>query len=237
MDIYPAIDLYGGKAVRLYKGDYAQMTVYSDCPADVARDFAAAGASHIHLVDLEGAKTGLPANPAVISSILEAAPLFAEVGGGIRTMDAVEQYLSIGVNRVILGTAAVSDPAFLKEALSRYGEKIAVGVDLKDGYVAIKGWTETSALTADAFLARMQALGVKTVICTDISRDGAMQGTNRGLYRQLSEQFDIQLIASGGVSSLEDVAALKAMGLYGAIIGKAYYTGAIDLKQAVEVAL
>lgn len=237
MDIYPAIDLFGGKAVRLYKGDYAQMTVYSDCPADVARDFAAAGASHIHLVDLEGAKTGAPANLAVIRRILDAAPLFSEVGGGIRTMDAVEQYLSIGVNRVILGTAAVSDPAFLKDALSRYGEKIAVGVDLKDGYVAIKGWTETSALTADAFLARMQALGVKTVICTDISRDGAMQGTNRGLYRQLSEQFAIQLIASGGVSSLEDVAALKAMGLYGAIIGKAYYTGAIDLKQAVEVAL
>lgn len=237
MDIYPAIDLFGGKAVRLYKGDYAQMTVYSDCPADVARDFAAAGASHIHLVDLEGAKTGAPANLAVIRRILDAAPLFSEVGGGIRTMDAVEQYLSIGVNQVILGTAAVSDPAFLKEALSRYGEKIAVGVDLKDGYVAIKGWTETSALTADAFLARMQALGVKTVICTDISRDGAMQGTNRGLYRQLSEQFAIQLIASGGVSSLEDVAALKAMGLYGAIIGKAYYTGAIDLKQAVEVAL
>ena len=236
MDIYPAIDLFGGKAVRLYKGDYAQMTVYSDCPADVARDFAAA-ASHIHLVDLEGAKPGAPANLAVIRRILDAAPLFSEVGGGIRTMDAVEQYLSIGVNRVILGTAAVSDPAFLKEALSRYGEKIAVGVDLKDGYVAIKGWTETSALTADAFLARMQALGVKTVICTDISRDGAMQGTNRGLYRQLSEQFAIQLIASGGVSSLEDVAALKAMGLYGAIIGKAYYTGAIDLKQAVEVAL
>lgn len=237
MDIYPAIDLFGGKAVRLYKGDYAQMTVYSDCPADVARDFAAAGASHIHLVDLEGAKTGAPANLAVIRRILDAAPLFSEVGGGIRTMDAVEQYLSIGVNRVILGTAAVSDPVFLEAALSRYGDKIAVGVDLKDGYVAIKGWTETSALTADAFLARMQALGVKTVICTDISRDGAMQGTNRGLYRQLSEQFDIQLIASGGVSSLEDVAALKAMGLYGAIIGKAYYTGAIDLKQAVEVAL
>lgn len=237
MDIYPAIDLFGGKAVRLYKGDYAQMTVYSDCPADVARDFAAAGASHIHLVDLEGAKTGAPANLAVIRRILDAAPLFSEVGGGIRTMDAVEGYLSIGVNRVILGTAAVSDPVFLEAALSRYGDKIAVGVDLKDGYVAIKGWTETSALTADAFLARMQALGVKTVICTDISRDGAMQGTNRGLYRQLSEQFDIQLIASGGVSSLEDVAALKAMGLYGAIIGKAYYTGAIDLKQAVEVAL
>lgn len=237
MDIYPAIDLYGGKAVRLFKGDYAQMTVYSDNPADVARDFAAAGATHIHLVDLEGAKSGVPANLAVIRQILEAAPLFAEVGGGIRTMAAVEQYLSIGVDRVILGTAAVSDPDFLKEALARFGEKIAVGVDLRDGYVAIKGWTETSCLTADAFLETMQALGVKTVICTDISRDGAMGGANRALYQQLSGQFSGDLIASGGVSSLEDVAALKAMGLGGAIIGKAYYIGAIDLKQAVEVAL
>ncbi|MDD5864350.1 MAG: 1-(5-phosphoribosyl)-5-[(5-phosphoribosylamino)methylideneamino]imidazole-4-carboxamide isomerase [Firmicutes bacterium] len=237
MDIYPAIDLYGGKAVRLFKGDYAQMTVYSDNPADVARDFAAAGATHIHLVDLEGAKSGVPANLAVIRQILEAAPLFAEVGGGIRTMAAVEQYLSIGVDRVILGTAAVSDPDFLREALARFGEKIAVGVDLRDGYVAIKGWTETSCLTADAFLETMQALGVKTVICTDISRDGAMGGANRALYQQLSGQFSGDLIASGGVSSLEDVAALKAMGLGGAIIGKAYYIGAIDLKQAVEVAL
>ena len=237
MDIYPAIDLYGGKAVRLFKGDYAQMTVYSDNPADVARDFAAAGATHIHLVDLEGAKSGVPANLTVIRQILEAAPLFAEVGGGIRTMAAVEQYLSIGVDRVILGTAAVSDPDFLKEALARFGEKIAVGVDLRDGYVAIKGWTETSCLTADAFLETMQALGVKTVICTDISRDGAMGGANRALYQQLSGQFSGDLIASGGVSSLEDVAALKAMGLGGAIIGKAYYIGAIDLKQAVEVAL
>ena len=237
MDIYPAIDLYGGKAVRLFKGDYAQMTVYSGNPADVARDFAAAGATHIHLVDLEGAKSGVPANLAVIRQILEAAPLFAEVGGGIRTMAAVEQYLSIGVDRVILGTAAVSDPDFLKEALARFGEKIAVGVDLRDGYVAIKGWTETSCLTADAFLETMQALGVKTVICTDISRDGAMGGANRALYQQLSGQFSGDLIASGGVSSLEDVAALKAMGLGGAIIGKAYYIGAIDLKQAVEVAL
>ena len=237
MDIYPAIDLYGGKAVRLFQGDYTKMTVYSDHPTEVARDFAAAGATHIHLVDLEGARTGVPANLTVIRSVLEAAPLFAEVGGGIRTMAAVESYLSIGVDRVILGTAAVSDPAFLKEALSRYGDKIAVGVDLKDGCVAIKGWTETSALTADAFFAEMQGLGVKTVICTDISRDGAMQGANRGLYRHLSEKFAIQLIASGGVSSLEDIAALKAMGLHGAIIGKAYYTGAINLEQAVEVAL
>lgn len=237
MYIYPAIDLYDGKAVRLYKGDYAQMTVYSENPAEVAKDFAAAGASHIHLVDLEGAKKGSPANLETISKIIEAANLFVEVGGGIRSLETVEQYLAIGVDRVILGTAAVTDPEFLEAALARYGEKIAVGVDLKDGYVAIKGWTETSGLTAEAFFAKMEALGVKTVICTDISRDGAMKGTNRELYRELSGKFAIDLIASGGVSTLEDVQALAEMNLHGAIIGKAYYIGAIDLKTAIEVAL
>ena len=237
MYIYPAIDLYDGKAVRLYKGDYAQMTVYSENPAEVARDFAAAGAGCIHLVDLEGAKKGSPANLETISKIIEAANLFVEVGGGIRSLETVEQYLAIGVDRVILGTAAVTDPEFLEAALARYGEKIAVGVDLKDGYVAIKGWTETSGLTAEAFFAKMEALGVKTVICTDISRDGAMKGTNRELYRELSGKFAIDLIASGGVSTLEDVQALAEMNLHGAIIGKAYYIGAIDLKTAIEVAL
>ena len=237
MYIYPAIDLYDGKAVRLYKGDYAQMTVYSENPAEVAKDFAAAGASHIHLVDLEGAKKGSPANLETISKIIEAANLFVEVGGGIRSLETVEQYLAIGVDRVILGTAAVTDPEFLEAALARYGEKIAVGVDLKDGYVAIKGWTETSGLTAEAFFAKMEALGVKTVICTDISRDGAMKGTNRELYRELSGKFAIDLIASGGVSTLEDVQALAEMNLHGAIIGKAYYIGAIDLKTVIEVAL
>lgn len=237
MYIYPAIDLYDGKAVRLYKGDYAQMTVYSENPAEVAKDFAAAGASHIHLVDLEGAKKGSPANLETISKIIEAANLFVEVGGGIRNLETVEQYLAIGVDRVILGTAAVTDPEFLEAALARYGEKIAVGVDLKDGYVAIKGWTETSELPAEAFFAKMEALGVKTVICTDISRDGAMKGTNRELYRELSGKFAIDLIASGGVSTLEDVQALAEMNLHGAIIGKAYYIGAIDLKTAIEVAL
>ena len=237
MYIYPAIDLYAGKAVRLYKGDYARMTVYSDNPEKVAKDFAAAGAKHIHLVDLEGAKLGKPANLETIQKIRASAPLFTEVGGGIRNLETVEQYVSIGVDRVILGTAAVTDPAFQEAALGKYGEKIAVGVDLKDGFVAIKGWTEKSELSADAFFEKMQNLGVKTVICTDISRDGAMQGTNRELYRELSQKYTIDLIASGGVSGLEDVAALKAMGLHGAIIGKAYYIGAIDLKQAVEVAL
>ena len=236
MYIYPAIDLYGGKAVRLYKGDYARMTVYSDDPVSVAKDFAAAGASHIHLVDLEGAKIGKPANLDTIRAIVETTGLFAEVGGGIRDMETVDSYLSIGVSRVILGTAAVKDPDFLQAALTKYGEKIAVGVDLKDGFVAIKGWTETSDLKAEEFFARMQNMGVKTIICTDISRDGAMKGTNRELYRELSAKFAIDLIASGGVSSMEDVEALAEMKLHGAIIGKAYYIGAVDLKQAVEAA-
>ena len=236
MVIYPAIDLYEGKAVRLFKGDYAQMTVYSENPPEIARAFAEAGAKHIHLVDLEGAKKGSPANLDVIKGIIEAADLFVEVGGGIRNMQTIDAYLSIGVNRVILGTAAVENPEFLEEALKKYGEKIAVGVDLKDGYVAIKGWTEKSRLTAEAFFDKMQALGVETVICTDISRDGAMKGTNRELYKALSGKYSIDLIASGGVSTMEDVQALSAMNLHGAIIGKAYYIGAIDLSKAIEVA-
>ncbi len=236
MILYPAIDLVGGKAVRLYKGDYAQMTVYSDDPLSVAKDFQKAGARRMHLVDLEAAKSGIPANAETIRSIAEQTDLFLEVGGGIRNMAILETYLSLGVDRAILGTAAVTAPQFLKEAVETYGDRIAVGVDLKDGFVAIKGWTETSELTAEAFFEKMEALGVKTVICTDISRDGAMNGTNRALYKQLSGQFSIDLIASGGVSSMEDILALKEMGLHGAIIGKAYYTGAIDLKEALEAA-
>ena len=235
MKLYPAIDLYEGKAVRLFKGEYQQMTVYHENPVAVALDFQASGAECIHLVDLEGAKFGTTPNLSVIRGIVEATDLFVEVGGGIRTMETIEAYLSIGVNRVILGTAAVTNRTFLEEALAQYGEKIAVGVDLKDGYVAIKGWTETSQWTADAFFADLESLGVSTVICTDISRDGAMQGTNRQLYQELSAKYNIQLIASGGVSSLADVKALKDMNLHGAIIGKAYYTGAIDLKEALEV--
>ncbi len=236
MILYPAIDLVGGKAVRLFKGDYAQMTVYSEDPVSVAKAFQTAGAKRMHLVDLEAAKSGVPENADTVRAIVEGTDLFVEVGGGIRNMQTLEKYLSLGVDRAILGTAAVTDPAFLEAAVSQYGEKVAVGVDLKDGYVAIKGWTETSELTADAFFARMEALGVKTVICTDISRDGAMKGTNRELYRALSEKFQIDLIASGGVSTMEDIRALKAMGLHGAIIGKAYYTGAIDLHEALEAA-
>ena len=236
MLLYPAIDLYGGKAVRLYKGDYARMTVYSDDPVGVARDFVNCGASRIHLVDLEGAKLGRPANLETIEAIVKETGLFAEVGGGIRNMETVDACLAIGVSRVILGTAAVADTKFLEAAVNRYGEKIAVGVDIRDGYVAIKGWTQTTELLAEQFISDMEAIGIQTIICTDISRDGAMKGTNRTLYGHLSGKFNVDLIASGGVSDLADVKALAAMGLHGAIIGKAYYTGAIDLKEAVEVA-
>ena len=235
MKLYPAIDLYEGKAVRLFKGEYQQMTVYNENPLAVARDFQNTGATCIHLVDLEGAKFGTTSNLPVIERIVKATDLFVEVGGGIRNMETIDAYLGIGVNRVILGTAAVTDRTFLEAALAKYGEKIAVGVDLKDGFVAIKGWTEKSQWTAEAFFSDLEKLGVSTVICTDISRDGAMQGTNRQLYRELSQKYNIQLIASGGVSSLEDVQALNAMNLHGAIIGKAYYTGAIDLRKALEV--
>lgn len=235
MKLYPAIDLYEGKAVRLFKGEYQQMTVYNEDPLAVAMDFQDAGATCIHMVDLEGAKLGTTSHLPVIEKIVKSTDLFVEVGGGIRNMATVDAYLSIGVNRVILGTAAVTDRPFLEAALTKYGDKIAVGVDLKDGFVAIKGWTEKSQWTADAFFADLETLGVSTVICTDISRDGAMQGTNRVLYQELSAKYNIQLIASGGVSSLDDIKALNAMNLHGAIIGKAYYTGAINLKEALEV--
>ena len=235
MNIFPAIDILGGCAVRLFKGDYDQMTVYSTNPAEIARDFEAAGAKFIHLVDLEGAKTGTTPNIDTIRQIRAASSLFIEVGGGIRSMEVIKTYLDAGVNRVILGTAAVNDPDFLREAVETYGEKIAVGVDIKDGYVAIKGWTEKSEHDGMEFCRKMQELGVKTIICTDISKDGAMKGTNRELYRQLSEELHIDIIASGGVSSIDDIKALAAMNLYGAIIGKAYYTGAIDLRKALEV--
>ena len=236
MNIFPAIDLYDGKAVRLFKGDYDQMTVYSNEPLEVARKFEAAGAKFLHLVDLEGAKVGKPANLETIKKIVDNTDLFTEVGGGIRNIEIAKAYIDSGVNRIILGTAAVENEDFLKEAIALFGDKVAVGVDLKDGFVAIKGWTEKSTISADDFLSKMEALGVKTVICTDISRDGAMQGSNNTLYKDLSEKYNIDLIASGGVSTIDDIKALTEMNLYGAIIGKAYYIGAIDLKEAIEVA-
>ena len=236
MIIFPAIDVVDGKAVRLLKGDYNKMTVYSENPVAVALDFEKAGATSIHLVDLEGAKSGDTPNLETIVAIKKESGLFCEVGGGIRSVETVKTYLDAGLDRVILGTAAVEDEAFLKQSVELYGEKIAVGVDIKDGYVAIKGWTENSALGAFDFCEKMQAIGVKTLICTDISKDGAMQGTNLALYRELSHRFSVNITASGGVSTIGDVENLRKMDLYGAIIGKAYYTGAIDLAQAIEVA-
>ncbi len=236
MIIYPAIDLYGGKAVRLYKGDYAQMTIYSETPVEVALDFKKQGATHIHLVDLEGAKSGTTPNLETVCAIKKATGLFCEIGGGIRSMDVVETYLNAGIDRVILGTAAVTDPDFLKAAVAAWGDQIAVGIDIRDGFVAIRGWTEKSQEKALDFCGKMKELGVQTLICTDISRDGAMMGTNLPLYQELSERFDLQIIASGGVSAMEDVKKLTVMNIHGAIIGKAYYTGAINLKEAVEAA-
>jgi len=236
MIILPAIDLYDGKAVRLFKGDYAQMTVYSDCPLQVARDFAAQGAEQIHMVDLQGARDGSTPNLPVVEKIAKDSGLAVEIGGGIRSMETVDAYLSCGVNRVILGTAAITNPEFLKAAVDRYGSKIAVGADIRDGYIAIKGWLEQSQLTTEAFFDQMQDIGVKTIICTDISRDGAMKGSNHQLYRALNDRYRLNLIASGGVSSLEDVRVLRQIGVWGAIIGKAYYTGAVSLQEAIEVA-
>lgn len=236
MNIFPAIDLYEHKAVRLFKGDYAEMTVYSDNPVEIARDFEAKGAKFIHIVDLEGAKNGDTPNFDTVKEIAQNTGLFCEIGGGIRSLDTVEKYLNAGLDRVILGTAAVTDEEFLRAAVEKYGDKIAVGVDIKDGFVVVKGWTEKSEYSCFDFCEKMREIGVKTLICTDISRDGAMKGTNRQLYKELSEKFDMNITASGGVSSIDDIKALRQLDLYGAIIGKAYYIGAIDLCEALEAA-
>ncbi len=236
MIIFPAIDLFENKAVRLFKGDYNQMTVYSTNPVEIADDFIKSGATHIHLVDLEGAKDGTTPNIDTICKIKAHTSAFCEVGGGIRSMDIIDKYVQKGIDRVILGTAAVTDPDFAKRAVEKYDEKIAIGVDIKDGYVAVKGWTEKSSLDAFDFCINMQSIGIKTIICTDISKDGAMKGTNHELYDNLSKKLNMQIIASGGVSSIDDVKRLSDKNIYGAIIGKAYYTKAIDLKEAIEVA-
>lgn len=235
MKIFPAIDLIGAQAVRLVKGDYNQKTVYNSDPIEVAKSFYSKGAEYLHLVDLDGAKSGNTDNFEVIRQIVMRSGLKVEVGGGIRNMQTVEKYLSTGVFRVIIGTAAITDPDFLDEALEKYGEKIAVGVDIKDGFVATHGWTEVSDVSCEEFVQKMQQKGVKTIICTDISKDGMMSGTNIELYKSLSERFSIDITASGGVSTLEDVETLNDMNMYGAILGKALYTGAIDLEKAIEI--
>ena len=234
MILFPAIDIVGGKAVRLYKGDYNQMTVYSEHPEEIALDFKNCGATHIHIVDLEGARDGGTPNLDTVLAIKKQSGLFCEIGGGIRNMEVVDRYLSAGIDRVILGTAAIEDEEFLKKAVLKYGERIAVGADIREGFIAVKGWLERSQVTVDEFFENMQKLGVKTIICTDINRDGVMAGTNLDLYRTMSRRYNVDITASGGVSTMDDIRALKDMDMYGAIIGKAYYTGAIDLKEAVE---
>jgi len=235
MYILPAIDLYDGKAVRLYKGDYKNMTVYSDAPLSVARNFEDAGAEYIHMVDLEGAKDGTCPNFDTVAAVAANTNLKVEIGGGIRSEETIRRYIDAGVHRVILGTAAITDWDFFSAMVAKYGSKIAAGADCRDGYVAIKGWLETSAVTCHEFCEKLDGIGVSTLICTDISKDGAMQGTNRELYANLAARFKMNIIASGGVSSLDDIRSLRDMGLHGAIVGKAYYIGAIDLKEAIEV--
>ena len=236
MIILPAIDIIEGNAVRLLRGDYEKKTVYSDDPVKLAIAFHMLGADEIHLVDLEGARDGGTPNFETVRSIVEATELKAEIGGGIRDEETVKKYLDIGVSRVILGTAAVENRPLLRALAAKYGDRIAVGIDVRDGFAAIKGWKEITNTRLEDLLLELDQMGIKTVICTDISKDGAMSGTNRELYSSLSGKYRMRLIASGGVSSIEDVAALRDMGLYGAIIGKAIYNGAIDLKEALRAA-
>ena len=234
MILFPAIDLYRGQAVRLLHGDYDKMTVYEKDPLSVAKKFAASGVTAMHIVDLEGARDGGTPNFETVCRLKKESGLFCEVGGGVRDGATVESYLSAGLDRVILGPAAVEDPAFLAAAVEKYGSKIAVGVDIRDGKVAVRGWQKTADLDAFDFLRRLKTVGVCTVICTDISKDGAMQGANLPLYRRLQDEIGLDVVASGGVSTLEQIKALADMGLYGAIIGRAWYEGAVDLKAARE---
>ena len=233
MNIIPAIDLLGGCAVRLQKGDYDKVTVYSKEPWEVAKSFEEKGARFLHIVDLDGAKDGTTANFETVKKIVESTSLSVEIGGGVRDLERVDKYISLGVDRVIIGTAAVTDTEFLKTAVEKYGDKIAVGVDIKDGMVAIKGWKEISDVSLYDMCHKLTDLGVSCVICTDISKDGMMSGTNIELYAELSASFKLNFIASGGVSTIEDIKALKKMNLFGAIVGKAIYTGAIQLEDAI----
>lgn len=233
MKLYPAIDLRGGQAVRLYQGDYDQMTVYNPDPVAQAKAFAAAGAKYLHVVDLDGAKDGLAVNFATIQNITAAGDLFVEVGGGIRDQQRIEDYLALGVGRCILGTVAVRDFDFTARMARTYGDKIVVGVDMKDGYVAVSGWKELTPEPGLDFCRRCADAGVKALIVTDISRDGTLQGTNMQLYRDLLTIPGVEITASGGIARMEELDELQAMGCHAAILGKSIYTGAIDLAQAV----
>lgn len=235
MKIFPAIDLRGGNVVRLVEGDYNRLTVFDRSPESAARRFFEQGAKYLHVVDLDGAKGEGESNRELIGKLIRATDLFVEVGGGIREEAAVDYYLSKGAGRVILGTAAVTNYPFLEEMIKKYGEKIAVGVDVKDGYAATHGWQETSRMRGVDFCRRLRDSGVKTVIYTDIAKDGKMEGTNLDIYRELREIDGLDIIASGGISTLEEIRQLKDK-VCGAILGKALYVGAIRLEEALEAA-
>lgn len=234
MIILPAIDLRGGKAVRLLRGEYDNMTVYGENPVAVAASFAEAGASNLHVVDLDGALSGNTDNMDMIKNIISETKMSVEVGGGIRNEERVYTYLSMGAERVILGTVAAENPAFAKEMVKKYGSHIAVGADVKNGEIATHGWTKTTGTDVHTFMKMMENMGVATVICTDVSRDGALMGTNMELYRELSEKYGIGIIASGGITTVNEVYELAKMNVFGAILGKAIYNGNIDLREAVK---
>lgn len=234
MQIFPAIDLRGGQVVRLYQGDYAQETVYGTDPCAQARTFIEAGAAHLHVVDLDGARDGTPANFDSIAAIVKQGGLYIEVGGGIRTEARIAQYLDLGVGRCILGTAAVQDFNFTEKMAKKYGPQIAVGVDAKDGFVAVNGWEELTEVKGIDFCRRLRDIGVKTVIYTDISRDGAGQGTNLELYQELAEIEGLEIVASGGISSMQELQVLRRAGISAAILGKALYTGRLDLRTVIQ---
>ncbi len=236
MQIFPATDILGGKVVRLTKGDYANVRIYADSPAEMAKEFMKAGAKNLHMVDLDGAKDGAPVNFEAIREAAKIKDLFIEVGGGIRDMKRIEDYLSLGVKRVILGTAAVRNYPFVEEAVKKYGDAIAVGVDAKDGLVAVNGWLETTTVNSVEFCKKLRDTGVSTVIYTDISKDGMLSGTNLEIYKELSEIKGLDIVASGGITFIDEIKTLSDMGIYGAIVGKAVYEGRLDLAEVLRAA-
>lgn len=236
MELFPAIDIRGAKVVRLTKGDYDVMKVYRDNPVEVAEEFLKAGANNLHVVDLDGARDGSLANFESIKALASTKGLFIEVGGGIRNMERIDAYLNLGVGRVILGTAAVKNYPFVEQAVKEFGDAVAVGVDAKDGMVAVSGWEEVTATDSLEFCKRLRDTGVKTVIYTDISKDGAMSGTNLEIYKKLSEIKGLDIVASGGITFENEIETLRDMGTYGAILGKALYEGKLDLSKALKIA-
>ena len=239
MMIFPAIDLRGGHCVRLYKGDFSKEEIFSDHPGEMAKKWEGMGAKYLHVVDLDGARGGQSENLTAIREILSFVQIPIELGGGIRTMEQIESILELGVRRVILGSAAVESPDLVREAVEKYGERIVVGIDARDGVVAVKGWEESGGFDAVEFAKKMTALGVRTIIHTDISRDGTLAGVNVEASAALAKASGAEVVVSGGVSSMEDIKKVKMRekdGLVGVIAGKAIYTGALDLSAAIAFA-